>query len=297
MTKQIYLIFLILLLGLSACASTGQKDYRDPNMASLLSGEKLSDVEREKLTLATIQRVEFALEKGKNKSALKYAKLAIRFDPEDVLANYALGQAELANQNYTKSSEIFESLKDQIDTADIFQYVGVSAYHLNQKQKAKIELETALSRDPSLWRAATILARIENSESRYEAADQYFDNAVEQSLSSAFVHDHRGHAFVERKDWARAVAAFEEAQSTSNKSYGYHDDYRFALAKSGKISLVLNESTSDEVSRLYRGLGEDALQSGRKLDAIDYLKKAQAYSSRYDDKVDKLLKSALLLGN
>lgn len=287
---------IFLAVALSACASTNiRQSAAKVNLQQLLSGEQMDTSSRQNLSQTTLLQAQKDLEKGQVRSALKNANLALRFDPTSIKAKELAGKAKIANGNYQAGVDDFSQLTISHPTPENFQFLGISHYYLGSHDAAATAFRQALEGDDRLWRAAVMLARIESKQGNYLAADALFALATAHSGQTAAVYDHIGHSYVEREAWPEALEAFEKAQIFSSDAVGRHDQYRLAMAQSGKLSLVLKKASLSETARLYRALGEAALKKGDKLKAVEHLKKAQLNFPQFDEKTQDLLQSAINL--
>ncbi len=286
-----------LLLSLSACSTMSaskQNNYGNITIESLLERGQKDSTTRTVLVKQTIQRASNDLKENKPKSALKHANLALRFNPENPDAQLMAGKAALANQDYQTAIKYLKPLTTQKPEGEVFELLGVSQFFQGDYDAAKQNLRGALERDPDLWRANVILARIENNQGQTELADNLFAEAMNKTDKQALVYDHQGYALKKRGKLTDAVQAFETAQSLSNNVYGNHDTYRLAKAQSGAINSVIQNSTSSELGRLYRSLGREALNSGDKIQAIKFLKKAMMHFPKHDQETADLIGSVQL---
>ncbi len=85
--------------------------------------------------------------------------------------------------------------------------------HLERKeyQEARGMLETALRANPSDTELLEMLGEALCGLGRHDQAMEAFTQAIQHGARRASVYNHRGGLYAERKDWARAIADYNEA--------------------------------------------------------------------------------------
>ena len=282
-------------LMLVACTTTGGKYHKNIDIESLLKSSEASEVNKELLSASSVKKAENDLENGRVKSSLKYANLALQFDPNSLTAKTIAGKAEIANQNYQIGTQYFSEIIKVNPSSENFQFLGIGLYFTGRTDEAVFALTSAHTGDATLWRASVLLARIKNKQGEIENADALFSTALSYAKMPEVVYEHMGQAYAEREAWPQAVIAFKMAQSLSDNQVGRHDEYWFSLAKTNQLNTVLTQAKSNDIARLYRTLGKESLDTGDAIDAIENFKKAQSHFSRYDKMTDQLMKRALNL--
>lgn len=195
-----HVIFLCLVLLLTACASTDSRveskstisdgDLRNTDMDVIFSTEFPVASKEEAIVKAAT-----ALEGGDAERALFYYVRALQFDPEDdeLLAGIGTihrlqGNVELAARSYTMSLQ----LNPENDRA--LEGRGLLLMANAEPERALVDLEKAVKVNPGAWRASNALGMLADRRGDHSVAREYYNAALSFVPESPVVLNNRGHS-------------------------------------------------------------------------------------------------------
>ena len=241
---------------------------------------------------AALQRANKELAEGNPKAAIHFGEIASKFEPERLETKVLLGKSYLALKEHHKAQKILTTVSESDLTGELLELRGISKFFALDYSAAKSDLEHALKLDETRWQGSAVLGRLAYQDGDIKNSQKWFDQAMKHTENERTVFNHQGFAYYEAGDWYKANEAFDRVFNPPNPDNPAHLAYRVSKAKTGDIAGALNLASDIESAELYRELGRIALESGDRVEAVKYLRRAKSLSPKYDTETERLLAAA-----
>jgi tetratricopeptide (TPR) repeat protein len=219
------------------------------------------------------------LAQGRLPQAFTQLKTVLAEDPKNVDALYYLSivARELSQQEYQR---LFDMAPD---SDRVHQLLGEAALAAENKSEAETEFVKALQANPRSFDAATELAELKRSQSKFDEAIGYYTQATQNGPPNYEIAYGLGACYTYKQDYAQAAEWLRKAVALDPESPGGHFALGNALFQSGeyaqaipelKASLKLEQQFKQAyflLGRAYSKLGqvEESKAAFRKLDEMN----------------------------
>lgn len=205
-------------------------------------------------------------------------------NPDDDAAKLALARTYLARREGRYAQTVLNSMSPEAqDSANANTVRGLALLLTGDLLGATAQLETALEKDPSLWRAANGLGLIADLERDWEAAEANYKRALEQKSDAAQVHNNLGYSYLLQGRVEEAVEALTESLSHDPGLEIARSNLRIALAAQGRYTAAAAGSDRTTLPQVLNNIGFVAMQLGDYETAEVFFTRAIAESPVYYD--------------
>ena len=236
------------------------------------------DVVEHALTLA-----EKALEDERNEDAQRIVDRVLLSDPNNPRAKLIQAENALAAGQHEVAAEQFTSLLGEPTVkAKAFQGRGLAFLMMDDKDRAKDDLEAALEADPKLWRAWNGLAFYYDLKADWPQSAKSYDEALAIKRNSALLYNNRGYSEILQGRFTAAVNDLSHALSLDPEMEVAQANLRLALAWDGKYAQATTGVTPENKGRVYNNIGFVALMRRDYGNAESYLLRAMEEDASYN---------------
>jgi tetratricopeptide (TPR) repeat protein len=200
-------------------------------------------------------------------SAFQDLRKALTLAPHNIDALYYLSftTRALADQEYRR---LFEMNPDSSRVHQLFAEAALSSQNPTQ---AEAEFEKALAANPKSGEAATELAELKRSQSKFDEAISYYNQAAIVALTYDVAYG-LGACYTYKQDYATAIEWFRKATSLGPNSAAAHFALGNAFFQSGQFDAAIPELSTalhfePQMKQGYFLLGRAYSKLGRNEDA------------------------------
>lgn len=166
-----------------------------------------------------VQVAQEMIESGDRAAAMIELGKALYDDPEDFDAAFLLGRIARRGGKPELAAKAF-LLAAKIDPGVASPWLQLARLSLAQKDndEAEMRIRHALSVDPKLSEAHSLLGRVWLNRSHWHRAVNCFEKAVTLSPDNRYYWNNLGYAYLLKKDFSKAVIALEAAVEAGDAS-------------------------------------------------------------------------------
>jgi tetratricopeptide (TPR) repeat protein len=257
----------------AALAESTRALYRgDYTQAAQLAEKHLHSYPNDASVRVILGRADLAL--GKFQLAFEELRKALATDPRNIDALYylALVARELSQQQYQKLVALAP------DSDRVHQLLGEAALAAENPSQAEIEFQKALKANPHAAEVLTELAELKRSQSKFDEAIAYYNQAEETGTVNYEIAYGLGACYTYRQDYAQAVRWLRKAVDIAPESSAGRFALGNALFQGGQLEAAIPElrfalQREPRLKQAYFLLGRIYSKLGRQDDARAALKK------------------------
>jgi tetratricopeptide (TPR) repeat protein len=181
--------------------------------------------------------------------------------PRFVLSSEMQGDILMARQHYVAALDAYR--QGPIDSAVLWNKIGIANHHLFNLQEAERDYERALKLSPKYPEALNNLGAVYYGQKNYHDAEHAYKKAIKLSPKSAAFYSNLGTTYVAESKYKKGAEAYRTALAL--------DPNVFEGDPSSRISEI---GPTHEMATLNYLLAKAYAEAGRKDEALEYLRKA-----------------------
>ena len=245
-----------------------------------------------------LAKAQNALDAGDHIEAHQKFSRVIEVDKDNPDALIGLGESLLLGGEPEKALGVFAKVEQVSDRkADALQGQGLALLAMGNVGKSQEVLESALEKNPELWRTWNALGSIKDQNGEGEEARRYYDRALEINSGGIAAINNKGMSYLLEQRYADAEAEFKEALRRAPGTAAARSNLRLALAWQGKYVEALTGASKEEMPVVLNNLGYIATKRGDYDFAEAYLSQAIELSPSYYAKAAQNLEFVKQLRN
>lgn len=231
----------------------------------------------------TFELAERAFADGRYSDSRKLLDRVLIGEPENVEAQLLAAELYLAAGAPERAAAIFKSLVESPEiAARAYQGRGISLMLLGERENGFENLQQAVERDSTLWRAWNALGYYYDIEQDWAAAAESYGTALEGNPKSALIYNNRGFSMLMQRRLEEATDDFNRALRMDPDLDVARENLRLALAWEGKYILAMSGAEERDMPRILNNVGFIALMRGDYTNAEAYLLRAMESDPSYN---------------
>jgi Flp pilus assembly protein TadD len=203
-------------------------------------------------------------------------------DIKDPRLNILTGDLALARGRFEDAITEFKTAEESPATrAASYQGEGIALSQMGRSDEAMIELNKAVTADPSAWRAWNALGGEYDTKRNWTEAEAAYDHALSDSDASPIVLNNRGFSRMLQNRLDDSVADFVAALGKKPDLAAARNNLRLALAMKGEYDRATASGAADDKAALLNNAGFAAILRGDYVKAEDLLTQAMKTKGEY----------------
>jgi tetratricopeptide (TPR) repeat protein len=298
-------------LWLAACTSQESRVNHDGGMFDQVFERQKSGLGLDQTALDNLEKVpqrapdeyersgDMYVQQGSMPLAqLQYAK-ALEGDPNRNLTRYKLGLLHLKQGQWREAYALFKDMLTYESTSALaHEGMGQADLLLNNEGAAEQEFYQALTLDPKLWKAHSLLGVIYDRQRRHQEAIAQYKAALNLQPADASTYNNLGLAYYLAGQYEDALQSFQQALARGLRQPKTYNNMALTYAKLGRYQEALEsfKAATDE-AQAYNNLGVIYLETGKARQSITCFEKAMELAPRHYSRASENLTAAKQEGN
>lgn len=223
----------------------------------------------------TLALAEAAFNEGRYRDATTILERVLLGEPENIQANLIMAEVSLAVGDLRRAAAGFNQLAVvEAVRPRALQGKAIALLRDGRGSGVQLELEEAVTSDPTLWRAWSALGFIHDAANEWDLAEDAYARAIELQPEAAIVHNNRGYSRILQKRYDDAIVDLVTALQLDPQSPETQRNLRMALAWSGNYNQALAGAVPGSRAEVLNNVGYVALLKGDFDEAEGYLLRA-----------------------
>jgi Flp pilus assembly protein TadD len=226
---------------------------------------------------------EEAIEQKRYKDARILIQRILLNDAKNKNAQVLWAELLLATGAPRDGIRFFEANKDDPALgARALQGMGLALLWMRQNEKAKEDLEKAVAKDPTLWRAWNALGYYYDSRGAWKLSSKAYEKAIDLNRTSALLFNNRGYSRLLQQKIKESIEDFRIALRLNPRLEIAQLNLRLAVAWSGQYEQALLGGEEKDLPRILNNVGFVALVRGNLVTAEGLLLRAVEADAAYN---------------